>query len=68
MPNPAATFVTDCDYCGHIKLCHNDPYGGTSCTACAEKNVTDNGGKAEWVRDSLEEDDDEEEEDRGDIC
>lgn len=26
--------VTDCDYCGHIRLCNNDPFGGTCCSTC----------------------------------
>lgn len=30
-------YVTDCDYCGEMALCHNDNAGGTRCQSCAEK-------------------------------
>lgn len=28
-----ATFCTDCDYCGEIRICHNH-HGGTCCSTC----------------------------------
>ena len=28
------SFVTDCDYCGEIRLCFNDNAGGTCCRDC----------------------------------
>ena len=30
-------WVTDCDYCGEMALCHNDNGGGTRCNSCKEK-------------------------------
>ena len=29
--------VTDCDYCGEIRLCFEDEGYGTCCNSCAEK-------------------------------
>ncbi len=28
------SFVTDCDYCGEIRLCFEDAAGGTCCLSC----------------------------------
>lgn len=30
-------YVTDCDYCGEIALCHDDGSGGTRCGSCKRR-------------------------------
>jgi hypothetical protein len=32
-------WVTDCDYCGEISLCHEDSGRGTCCWECEEKQA-----------------------------
>jgi len=43
--------VTDCDYCGEIRLCESNRFGGTCCSACAEGDcdeVADDGQPSEY--------------------
>jgi hypothetical protein len=34
---PRKEWVTDCDYCGEMRLCHEDSGRGTCCSRCEEK-------------------------------
>jgi len=41
--NDMSSYVTDCDYCGEIGMCTNDPYGGTRCRACEIRQAESDG-------------------------
>lgn len=35
----ATTFCTDCDYCGKIRTCQGDGYGGKVCSDCRKRLI-----------------------------